>query len=283
VSKTISSTYDGKVDCRLDKRKHLNDTLLAKKERIRWTGKDGKPIRNHNFPSKRVVLVISLALLAFTIPLAAILVLRFPTDSQAGPVFVSQVTLHASASPTATGVPKNTSVPTAIPTPTPGTSPRSTSTPPPTQPSGGERTRVQITFYGSYDNDPPGSTGIAHPVLHQKAGGTGTYNDPLTFASPAGEGAYAWGTRIYVPLVQKYFIREDECAESWTAPEGCGPVTHVDLYMGNPSNRPDVVDCEEALTPNGKGTIILNPPSNLPYDPTPLWSQSNGNCMMPHV
>jgi hypothetical protein len=175
------------------------------------------------------------------------------------------------------------------PAPAPTTKPCAASTPATTPPlnttpnpsiSSSTNANVQITFYGSYDNDPQGSLNIKHPVIHQQAGGTGTYQDPLTFASPAGAGEYPWGTKIYVPLVQKYFIREDECAVSWTAPNGCGAVTHVDLYVGNPSSIQAVMACEGSLS--GNGPIIINPPSTLTYDPTPIWDQSTGNCMTPH-
>lgn len=148
--------------------------------------------------------------------------------------------------------------------------------------TGGETRNVKITFYGSYDNDPKGSLAISSPVLHQQAGGIGTYEDPLTFASPAGAGAYEVGQKIYVPLVQKYFIKEDECAVSWTAPNGCGAVTMVDLYVGNPSSDVAVVECENSITPSGDSQIILNPPSNLTYDPTPIWNQNTKTCMTPH-
>ena len=141
---------------------------------------------------------------------------------------------------------------------------------------------VQVTYYGAYDNDPPGSTAIAHPVLHSGAGGTGTYADPLTFASPAGAGAYPWGTIIYVPIVQKYFLREDECATSWTAPNGCGAVSHVDLYVGNPSTDRAVVACENALTTDDNQTIIVDPAPDLTYDATTIWNQATGACMKPH-
>ncbi len=40
-----------------------------------------------------------------------------------------------------------------------------------------------VTMYGFPDNDPPDTAYIANPVLHQLAGGTGTFNDPITFAS----------------------------------------------------------------------------------------------------
>ena len=147
---------------------------------------------------------------------------------------------------------------------------------------GGEQRTVKITFYGSYDNDPKGSLAISDPVIHQEAGGIGTFEDPLSFASPDGDGAYEVGAKIYVPMVQKYFIKEDTCAVSWTAPDGCGDVDMVDLYVGNPSSDEAVVECENALTPSGDTQIILNPPSGLTYDPTPIWNQNTGACMTPH-
>ena len=166
------------------------------------------------------------------------------------------------------------------PTPTPSPSP--SPVPTPTPPAGGSSKKVEITYYGSYDNDPAGSTDIAHPVIHDEAGGTGTYDDPLTFASPAGSGPYSWGQIIYVPSVQKYFIREDECATSWTAPDGCGPVSHVDLYIGNPSDNKSVLACEEALTPGATAEIIVDAPDGLAVDPKPLWNQSTGTCGILH-
>ncbi len=166
--------------------------------------------------------------------------------------------------------------PTAAPTTAPGNG-----TIAPTAGGTGTTQTVNITFYGSYDNDPKGSLAIAHPVIHQQAGGTGTYADPLTFASPAGDGEYAFGTIIYVPKVQKYFIREDECAVSWTAPNGCGAVTMVDLYIGNPSGDISVLDCEGALT-TGTGPIIVNPPATLTYDPMPIWTEATRTCMTAH-
>lgn len=181
---------------------------------------------------------------------------------------------------TPTPVPPPTPPPTTPPPTTPPPTTPPPTTPPPTTPpsTGGTSKQVEITYYGAWDNDPPGSRDIAHPVIHNQAGGTGTYADPLTFASPAGSGAYSFGTIIYVPSVQKYFIREDECAVSWTAPDGCGPVSHVDLYVGNPSDDQSVIACEEHLTPSGNATIIVNPPGNLTVDPKPLWNQATKTC-----
>jgi len=138
--------------------------------------------------------------------------------------------------------------------------------------------KVEITFFGAWDNAPHNSTAIEHPVLHKTAGGVGSFKDPLTFASPEGKGQYPFGTRIYVPIVKRYFIREDSCAKSWTAPDGCGAVSHVDLYMGNPSTTKAVLKCESRLTPDGKSAIVVNPPDGLVVDPVPLWDQRTGTC-----
>ena len=98
--------------------------------------------------------------------------------------------------------------------------------PPPTPgPTGGTtQTGVYITLYGWPDNDPPGGA-IAYPDIHQTAGGTGTYADPITFASDIRE--IPAGTRIYIPVYQKYFIMEDECvaAEQDWSKSGSGTLT----------------------------------------------------------
>lgn len=217
-----------------------------------------------------------------------------PEPSVAPSTEPSQTTQPSSSPAPSTGnptvttnpCPTNTTVPSVSAQPSSGVSPTISAGPSVSlspNPSGaGQTAQVEITFYGSYDNDPQGSLGISDPVIHQEAGGVGTFEDPLTFASPDGTGAYAVGTKIYVPMVQKYFIKEDTCATSWTAPNGCGAVSHVDLYVGNPSSDVAVVDCENAITPSGNGTIIINPPANLTYDPTPIWNQSTGACMTPH-
>jgi hypothetical protein len=138
--------------------------------------------------------------------------------------------------------------------------------------------KVAVTFFAAWDNSPHNSTAIAHPVLHSRAGGTGSFKDPLTFASPDGPGAYPWGTKIYATEVRKYFIREDSCGKSWTAPDGCGATSHVDLYMGNPSTTKAVLACEDRLTPPGLSAIVVNPPDKLLVDLTPLWDQKSGTC-----
>jgi hypothetical protein len=127
--------------------------------------------------------------------------------------------------------------------------------------------KVSVTLFGFADNDPPG-TAIAHPIIHRGAGGTGTYDDPITFASnPA---RIAPGTRIYVPYLQKYFIMEDDCATA--IKRGVRGGLLVDLWAGGTSrsNYQRLMAAESAHT-RGTAEIIVNPSSNHPVNSTPLF------------
>jgi hypothetical protein len=156
---------------------------------------------------------------------------------------------------------------------------------------------VFISWYGFNDNSCQVETdhncntiGFAKmdgfPTAHDIATeGKGTYDDPNTFATGAMDSGspaeIAPGTLIYVPLVHKYFIMEDQCAEcgmEWFSKMSW----HVDLWMGPSygSATTPLVNCENTLTVGdtyaGTGTIIVNPPSNLPVDTSPLFS--NDTC-----
>ena len=71
----------------------------------------------------------------------------------------------------------------------------------------GESLSVYATFYGWADNSPPGGA-IAYPksdgnpTVHETAGGSGTYADPITFATDKAE--LPVGTLLYVPFIEKY-------------------------------------------------------------------------------
>ncbi|HEX5812227.1 MAG TPA: hypothetical protein VFY38_09015 [Pseudonocardia sp.] len=137
----------------------------------------------------------------------------------------------------------------------------------------GIRQRVEVTFYAAADNDPPGSADIAYPnSRHAEAGGTGTVADPLSLATDPRE--IRPGVLVYYPPIQKYFVMEDDCVpciDEWSGHR----TPHVDLWMSNTTN-PAVRDCEAALTPDDPDTIIVNPPTDLPVDPRPLYA--NGRC-----
>jgi hypothetical protein len=145
---------------------------------------------------------------------------------------------------------------------------------PSTPPS--EIRKYVITFYGAADNDPAGSTAVAHPDIQPRAGGTGTYKNPLTFAVREGMNGLKPGARIYVPGVEKYFIFADDCTTSPSAVNGCA--TDLDLYVGNPSTSKAVLGCEDALTPDGRAEVVVNPPSDLQVNHTPLWDDATRRC-----
>src|SRR5437764_10053547 len=87
---------------------------------------------------------------------------------------------------------------------------------------------MYVTLYGWLDNSPPGNA-IAYPQIHSGAGGTGTYSDPVTFATDSAE--LAPGTRVYVSYMKKYFIMEDDCAQcdtDWSSSR----LRHIDLWAG---------------------------------------------------
>ena len=147
--------------------------------------------------------------------------------------------------------------------------PSATPTPSPKQAPPGRMWSVFVTFYGAADNDPPGSTEIAHPNdRHQEAGGSGTYADPLSLA--ADPRAIPVGTRVYYPPLRKYFVMEDDCAQcitDWRSSRR----PHIDLWTGDFQGSA-LLACENALTPDGLVAVEVNPPPGRPVDPRPLFN-----------
>ncbi len=131
--------------------------------------------------------------------------------------------------------------------------------------------KATITFYGWPDNSPPGAQ-IAHPVIHKVASGDGSYCNPTTFATERKNDAQIpYGTKIYVPFLQQYFIREDDCAHSGPhrghGHNGCSGLW-FDLWIGgDKASKPHAVFwCENHLTPNAKVQVVLNPQDGLPVE-----------------
>jgi len=128
-------------------------------------------------------------------------------------------------------------------------------------------------------------------VLHDKAGGTGTYADPITVAvghsMATGKDVldYPAGTRFYLPYVRRYFIVEDTCGDGSTpqnvpchnlATAQKGATTWIDLYVGGGSgdNKSAVTACAETIT--ALHQLIINPASNYPVVVGPLFQ--SGQC-----
>lgn len=169
-------------------------------------------------------------------------------------------TIYLSAASAAAPAPK-----TAIPAPAVSTSVNISQV-------GESRFVAYTTGYGWPDNTPKGSAQISDPIVHSLAGGTGTYQNPITLAVghtiTGGKDIldYPAGTKFYIPNLRKYFIVEDTCGDG-NAPQN-GPChtgykgnVWLDLWVGgNSSNQTQTLKCEDAITDTH--LVIKNPASN---------------------
>ena len=138
-----------------------------------------------------------------------------------------------------------------------------------------------ITFFGWPDNSPSGN-GIYFKksqfpeTVHEVAGGVGTYQDPVTFASDPD--LYPAGTKIYLPYLKKYAIMEDVCAgcvENW---KNNGRI-HVDIWMESGSTfESELSKCQGYWT-RRKVEIEIDPPRGKVVDTKPLFNNLNGACL----
>lgn len=131
----------------------------------------------------------------------------------------------------------------------------------------------EITFYGWPDNDPPGPA-IAYPKVHPSAGGVGTYEDPITFATATAE--FPKGTILYVPYIKKYVIMEDLCAactSDWSSGK-----RHIDIWMNsNASNTAKLKNCQYAWTRPSE-QVEIHPPPDREVTTAPLFDTSTAIC-----
>ena len=178
-------------------------------------------------------------------------------------------------------------------TPTPTRTTTTTTTTATTTPiTQGVDIEAYTTGYGWPDNTPPGGA-ISNPVIHQTAGGTGTYADPITLAvgHSITHGVdtldHPAGTIFYIPNVRRYFIVEDTCGDGPTPQdEPCnigypaGTTAWVDMWVGGEGAPTSAVeDCESFLTDtNGVAHLIIeNPVSDYVVVTGPLFG-TNGVC-----
>jgi hypothetical protein len=187
----------------------------------------------------------------------------------------SSDTADASSTPeTSSSSPTSSSTTTSTSSAAPPPSPTTTSKKAPAQPAVPPVKFVanalgEITFFSARDNDPPGSRAIAFTnVLHKQAGGTGTFEDPLTLA--AGNGQMLPGTKVYVPDVKRYFVLEDICSSCANG--------HIGLWAGAATDN-GVLACEDSLTHDGFRPYEVNPPPGLTVIPGDLYQ--NGRCFKP--
>jgi 3D (Asp-Asp-Asp) domain-containing protein len=175
------------------------------------------------------------------------------------------------AAPVAKPAPKPAPKPTTTTTrPKPTAKPATQPAAKPAATTSGSEIRLAgsyITAYDYWDNNPPGSAAISNPVIHQNAGGTGTFADPITVAVNAGQ--FPWGTKFYVPNVRAYFIAED------TIGDRPGTPPHLDLWAGGQSSsQSSANNCMSHVT--GNYLVIRNPASNYAVVPGPL--SANNTC-----
>jgi resuscitation-promoting factor RpfB len=134
---------------------------------------------------------------------------------------------------------------------------------------GGTRGTAFVTGYSYWDNTPPGSAQISHPVLHSRAGGSGTYGDPITVAVGYDSSGpdFAYGTRFYLPDLDKYFIVEDICGACGSSRSGTDYT--LDIWVdGSDTSSSGVRSCMNSIT--GAAPVIRNPSSGLPVDSGPV-------------
>lgn len=134
--------------------------------------------------------------------------------------------------------------------------------------------KAYVTGYSYWSNTPPGSAAIARPVLRRRAGGTGTYKDPITIAvghSINGSRQtldYPAGTRFYIKGLRKYAIVEDVCGDGRRPQNGpCHTgfrgLPWLDIYVdGKGSTAASARACAGRLT--RVHNIIQNPSPNYP-------------------
>lgn len=131
-----------------------------------------------------------------------------------------------------------------------------------------------VTGYSYWDNTPPGSAAIARPVIHRRAGGKGTYKDPVTIAvgyrlvGGRARLQFPAGTRFYLPHLRRYAIVEDICGDG-PNPEitgcarGSGGRPWLDIYVDGSRVDVDKANaCMNRLT--GYHEVIVNPGSGYP-------------------
>lgn len=147
------------------------------------------------------------------------------------------------------------------------------------------RLRVYLTGYSYWDNTPPQSRAIARPMVHERAGGIGTYEDPVTLAvghryvDRTFIPDYPPGTRFYFPLLQKYAVVEDLCGDGFAPQLGPCHIGHqghpwLDLYIGGDAHGPAQAEaCTRAIT--GIQPAMMHP---RPFYPTEAGAVADTSC-----
>jgi hypothetical protein len=201
-----------------------------------------------------------------TVPAAATADDTTPSSTTPRPTETWDLSAPSSSDAPPPATSSSTSTPPSTP-PTPSTPSSPAKAPPRPTVTPAPNAFGQVSFYSAKDNSPSGSRRIAFTnVLHRQAGGTGTFEDPLTMA--AGNGQMFPGTKVYVPFVQRYFILEDICSDCANG--------HIRLWTGEDTDA-GITACERSLARNT--SYQVNPPAGLAVVPGDLYE--NGRCFRP--
>jgi len=131
--------------------------------------------------------------------------------------------------------------------------------------------QAYVTGYSYFDNTPPGSPAISHPVIHRTAAGLGTFSDPITVAVGHsiinGHDILDWpaGSKFYLPNLRRYFIVEDTCGDGGAPQNGpchigypAPATTWLDVWVdGRGWTEGGAHACMDAIT--GVWTVLRNP------------------------
>ncbi|WP_028937508.1 hypothetical protein [Pseudonocardia spinosispora] len=141
-----------------------------------------------------------------------------------------------------------------------------------------KQTKLHTTGYSFQDNQGGDNATISCGTIHKTAGGTGTYDNPITVAVPghAGQGVETpCGTRIYVPRYEKYFLVEDTGATKYS------DAHHIDIYVGGEGTSASASKkCMDPVTTEDGSPVAatINPPSGLKVMPGPI--THGGKCVV---
>jgi hypothetical protein len=174
----------------------------------------------------------------------------------------SRSTSSSAATATPTSSPTPNSPPTSRSAPAPPGGGTTTPTKAPANGGDERKIRAYVTGYSYFDNTPPGSATISNPVVHRTAGGTGTFDDPITVAVghsiSGGSDTLDWpaGTKFYVPNLRRYLIAEDTCGDGSRPQDGpchvgfpASATTWLDVWVGGKGgSRNGADDCMGNIT-----------------------------------
>jgi hypothetical protein len=133
----------------------------------------------------------------------------------------------------------------------------------------GKQVLVRLRGYSSYDNIPPGPAEVTDPVVHDTAGGQGTFDDPVTLAVPLGSD-FDPGTRLYLPSVRRYGVVED-------FDPGPPSADDVAVWVDGEGGSEGAVDaCLDRSA--GPTHAEVDPPPGRPVIPGPIF---DGSCRLP--